>query len=320
MATATTPLEPAAAGPTRTARATRSASAERGGPRLGRALGWVTLALIMAVTLFPFYWMLRTALSNGAVLATRPSALLPVDPTLGAFERVLGLSTTAEAQAQGGSGAAIDFWLYLLNSVLVATTITAGQVFFGALAAYAFARLRWPGRDAVFFLVLTALMVPPIFTQLPNFLLMRDLGLLNTYTAIVLPFFFMTPFAIFFLRQFFLGLPREVEEAATLDGSGPAGRFFRVILPMAAGPLTTLAILQYIQAWNEFFWPLLVGSDRSVRVLTVGLGIFRSQTPQGTPDWAGLMAATLLAALPIVILFAVFSRRIVNSIGFSGIK
>ena len=315
-----TPVEPAAAGPTRATAAPVQKAPKDRRAGIGRVVAWATLVLIMLVTLFPFYWMLRTALSNGTQLATDPSSPLPVGFTFGAFERVLGLSTTAEAQAQGGSGAAIDFWLYLLNSLLVATLITAGQVFFGAMAAYAFARLRWPGRDAVFFVFLTALMVPPIFTQLPNFLLMRDLGLLNTYAAIVLPFFFMTPFAVFFLRQFFLSIPREVEEAAVLDGAGTVRRFFRVIAPMASGPLITLAILQYIQAWNEYFWPLLVASDRSVRVLTVGLGIFRSQTPQGTPDWAGLMAATLMAALPIVVLFAVFSRRIVDSIGFSGIK
>lgn len=315
-----TPVEPAAAGPTRATAAPVQKAPKDRRVGIGRVVAWATLVLVMLVTLFPFYWMLRTALSNGTQLATDPSSPLPVGLTFGAFERVLGLSTTAEAQAQGGSGAAIDFWLYLLNSLLVATLITAGQVFFGAMAAYAFARLRWPGRDAVFFVFLTALMVPPIFTQLPNFLLMRDLGLLNTYAAIVLPFFFMTPFAVFFLRQFFLSIPREVEEAAVLDGAGTVRRFFRVIAPMASGPLITLAILQYIQAWNEYFWPLLVASDRSVRVLTVGLGIFRSQTPQGTPDWAGLMAATLLAALPIVVLFAVFSRRIVDSIGFSGIK
>ncbi|NAZ82407.1 ABC transporter permease subunit [Kineococcus sp. R8] len=274
----------------------------------------------MAATLFPFLWMIRTAFSNGAALSTQPASLLPVEPTLGAFRRVLGLASTEEAQAQGGSGAAIDFGRYLLNSVLVSVLITAGQVFFGALAAYAFARLRWPGRDTVFFLFLTALMVPPIFTQLPNFLLMRDLGLLNTYAAIVLPFFFMTPFAIFFLRQFFLGIPHEVEEAARLDGAGPLRRFFGVILPMASGPITTLAILQYVQAWSEYFWPLLVASEENVRVLTVGLGIFRAQTPQGTPDWSGMMAGTLLAALPVLLLFAVFSRKIVNSIGFSGVK
>jgi multiple sugar transport system permease protein len=298
----------------------KPARVRRGRPSIGRILAWVLLGLIMAVTLFPFYWMLRTAFSNGAFLATEPSNLLPVESTWGAFKRVLGLASTSEAQAQAGSGASVNIGLSLLNSVIVATFITAGQVFFGAMAAYAFSRLKWPGRNAVFFLFLTALMVPPIFTQLPNFLLMRNLGLLNSYAAIILPFFFMTPFAIFFLRQFFLGIPREVEEAARLDGAGAMGRFFRVILPMASGPLVTLTILQYIQAWGEYFWPLLVASDPQHRVLTVALAIFRSQTPQGAPDWAGLMAATLLAALPVIILFAVFSRKVVNSIGFSGIK
>lgn len=303
-----------------TRRPAARAAIKRPRPSAGKITAWIAMSVFLLVSLFPFYWMLRTALSNGASLASDPGSLLPVDFTWGAFERVLGLATTEEAQAQGGSGASLNFWGYLLNSVFVATLITTGQVFFGALAAYAFARLRWPGRDAVFFLFLIALMVPPIFTQLPNFLLMRDLGLINTYAGIVLPFFFMTPFAIFFLRQFFLGISTEIEEAARLDGASDLRIFFKVILPMSAGPLATLAILQYIQAWNEYFWPLLVGSDQSVRVLTVALGVFRSQTPQGTPDWAGLMAAALLAALPILLLFIVFSRKIVNSIGFSGIK
>jgi multiple sugar transport system permease protein len=286
----------------------------------GRALAWTALVLVLLVTLFPFYWMLRTALSNGTTLATAGTSFLPVDFTWGAFRRVLGMASTAEAQAEGGSGTAIDFWVYLRNSVVTSSLITAGQVFFGALAAYAFARMRWPGRDAVFFVLLTALMVPPIFTQLPNFLLMRDLGILNTYAAIVLPFFFMTPFAIFFLRQFFLGISREIEEAALLDGAGHVRTFFRIIVPMSWGPLITLALVQYVQAWNEYFWPLLVGSERGVRTLTVALGVFRSQTPQGNPDWPGLMAATLIAAIPVLVLFIAFGRRIVDSIGFSGIK
>jgi multiple sugar transport system permease protein len=286
----------------------------------GRMLAWATLLLIIGITLFPFYWMLRTALSNGTTLATAGTSWLPVDFTWGAFRRVLGLATVAEAQAEGGTGASVDFWIYLRNSVLVATLITFGQVFFGAMAAYAFARMRWPGRDALFFVILTALMVPPIFTQLPNFLLMRDLGILNTYAAIILPFFFMTPFAVFFLRQFFLGISHEIEEAARLDGAGHVRIFFRVIVPMSWGPITTLALLQYVLAWNEYFWPLLVGSERSVRTLTVALGVFRSQTPQGNPDWPGLMAATLIAAVPILLLFIAFGRKIVDSIGFSGIK
>ena len=286
----------------------------------GRFAAWVVVALLILVTLFPFYWMIRTALSNGRSLASHSSSLLPADFTWGAFRRVLGLATLDEAQAEGGSGASINFLLSLRNSVVIATAITAGQVFFSAMAAYAFSRLRWPGRDKVFALFLAALMVPPIFTALPNFLLIKSFGMINTLTGVILPFFFMTPFAIFFLRQFFLGISKEVEEAARIDGAGHIRLFFRLIIPMSSAPVITLAILTYIGAWNEYFWPLLVAQDQNSEPLTVALGVFRSQTPGGSPDWPGLMAMTLLAALPIMILFAIFGRKVVNSIQFSGIK
>ncbi|TDC73362.1 carbohydrate ABC transporter permease [Micromonospora sp. KC606] len=288
----------------------------------GRFLSWVVLWAFVLVTLFPFYWMLRTSLSNNRALFSDPASLLPVDFTWGGYRRVLGLSTAEEALAEGGSGASIKFWLYLRNSIIVATTITAGQVFFSAMAAYAFARLRWRGRDKVFFLFLTALMVPPIFIFLPNFELIKDLGLLNTFPGLVLPFFLMTPFAVFFLRQFFLNINREVEEAAMLDGAGHARIFFQLILPTSKAPMATLGILTFITAWNEYFWPLLVTDPTTddARVLTVALGIFRSQTPQGSPDWAGLMAASLIAALPVIVLFALVGRRVVNSIQFTGVK
>ncbi len=285
-----------------------------------RLLMLTIIFLVMFVTLFPFYWMLRTALSNGKSLPSNPSSLLPADFTLGAFKRVLGLSTQAQAQAEGGSGANLNFWLYLRNSVIVSVAITAGQVMFSAMAAYAFARMRFPGRDKLFALFLAALMIPGIFTMMPNFLLVKQLGLLNTLPGIVLPFFFMTPFAIFFLRQFFLGINREIEEAATIDGAGHFRIFWKIVLPMSSAPVFTLVILTYIGAWNEYFWPLIVASDEKARVLTVALGVFQSQTPQGAPDWPGLMAATLVAALPIVILFAIFGKKIVNNIQFSGIK
>lgn len=287
---------------------------------VGRSLAWLSLIVSLVVTIFPFYWMLRTALSNTRALAANSESLLPADLTLGAFERVLGIATTAEAIAQGGSGASVNFWIFLRNSLIVATSTTVGQVFFSAMAAYAFARLTWPGRDKLFFAFIAALMIPPIFTTLPNFVLMKDLGLLDTYLAIVLPTLFMTPFSVFFLRQFFLGISREIEEAAMIDGAGRFRVFLTIILPMSAAPISTLALLTYITSWNDYFWPLLVAKDESVRVLTVALGIFRSQTPQGSPDWAGLMAATLIAALPILVLYAFLGRRIVNSIGFSGIK
>ena len=286
----------------------------------GRILAWVAMIAFLIVTLFPFYWMLRTALSTTRSLPSAPSSLLPVDFTWGAFERVLGLGTKAQAVAEGGSGASVNFWLYLRNSFVYAGAVTLGQVFFCSMAAYAFARLRWPGRNLVFGVFLGALLVPPIFTSLPNFILVKNLGLLNTLPGMILPGFLMTPFAIFFLRQFFLGISREIEESAALDGAGPWRTFFRIILPMSTAPVTTLAILTFIATWNDYFWPLLVGNNEQTRVLTVALGVFRSQTPAGSPDWAGLMAATLIAAAPVLVLFFAFARKIIDSIGYSGVK
>ena len=286
----------------------------------GRILAWVAMIAFLIVTLFPFYWMLRTALSTTRSLPSAPGSLLPVDFTWGAFERVLGLGSRAQAIAEGGSGASVNFWLYLRNSVVYAGSVTIGQVFFCAMAAYAFARLRWPGRNLVFGIFLGALLVPPIFTSLPNFILVKNLGLLNTLPGMILPTFLMTPFAIFFLRQFFLGISREIEESAALDGAGPWRTFFRIILPMSTAPVTTLAILTFIATWNDYFWPLLVGNTEQARVLTVALGVFRSQTPAGSPDWAGLMAATLIAAAPVLVLFFAFARKIIDSIGYSGVK
>ena len=310
MATATAPSRVAAATEPRT----------KGKLNLGRVAAWTAMIILILITLFPFYWMVRTAFSTSKSLFTDPTSLLPVDFTTGAFQRVLGIATPEEARAEGGSGAAVNIGLYLRNSVIFATLTTAGQVFFSALAAYAFARLRWPGRDKVFFLFLTALMIPPIFVMLPNFILIKNLGLLNSFPGLILPYFFMTPFAIFFLRQFFLGISREIEEAAKLDGAGHWRIFFRIILPMSWAPIITLFILTFIAQWNDYFWPLLVGANDKVRVLTVALGVFKSQTPQGSPDWAGLMAAVLVAAIPILILFFAFAKKIVNSIGFSGVK
>ncbi|EEH67026.1 MAG: carbohydrate ABC transporter permease [Actinomyces urogenitalis] len=289
-------------------------------PSLGRVLAWTAMVLILLFTLLPFYWVLRTALSSNAGIASDPTSLLPVDTNLRGFERVFGMQSTEEALADGGSGAAINFWLYLRNSVVVAALVTVGQVFFSAMAAYSFSRLRWPGRDTVFGIFLAALMVPSIFTLLPNFVLVKQLHLIDSLLGISLPTMLMTPFAVFFLRQFFMNIPRELEEAALLDGASKVRVFFTLILPMAKAPISTLAILTYIAAWNDYFWPLLVSYTDSSRVLTVALAVFKSQSPQTGPDWAGLMAATLVAALPMLLLFAAFAKRIVNSIGFNGIK
>ena len=287
---------------------------------IGRIFAWAALVLFMIVTLFPFYWMLRTGLSTTSSLPANTHNLLPADFTLGAINRVLGLQSPAEAIAEGGSVMSINFALFLRNSLIVATITTVGQLAFCSMAAYAFARLHWPGRNAVFFAFIMALMIPGLFTTLPNFVLIRNLGLLGNFLGIVLPGLLMVPFSVFFLRQFFLGISREIEEAAMIDGAGHWRRFTRIIMPMSTSPIITLALLTFIGTWNDYMWPLLVGSSPEVRTLTVALGMFRQQTPQTGPDWAGLMAGSLIAAIPIIILYLILGKRIINSIGFSGIK
>jgi multiple sugar transport system permease protein len=291
------------------------------GIRWGRIAAWAAMGLLLFVSLFPFYWMIRTALSTNADLVTGSQTIAPESPTLLNLRQVLGLASAKEiADAGTATSADVNFFLALRNSVIVCTLITLGQVIFCSMAAYAFARLKFPGRDKLFFLYLTALMIPPIFTLIPNFVLIKNLGWLNTYAGIVAPFFLMTPFAVFFLRQFFLGISSEVEEAAVLDGASKWRIFRQLIVPMSAAPLATLAVLTYITAWHEYMWPLVTGDSENVRVLTVALNAFKSSTPTIAPPWAPLMAGTLLAALPLIVLFLVMARRMVDAIGFSGIK
>jgi ABC-type glycerol-3-phosphate transport system permease component len=287
---------------------------------IGKAVAWTYLVLFLLVTIFPFYWILRTALSNNYALIRHPSSLLPVDFTVGPFERVLGLATRAEAIAEGGSGASINLGLYVRNSVIYATSLTVLVICCSLLAAYAFARLQWRGRNVVFAVFLGALMIPGIMTLLPNFVLIHDLGLTNTFAGLVLPGALFSAFNIFFLRQFMLGLSTEIEDAALIDGLGPFRLLLRITVPMTRGPLTTLALLTFINAWNDYFWPLMAASDPGVRPLTVALGVFQQASPQTQPDFAGLMAAALVAAFPMLILFMIFGKRIVDSIGFTGVR
>ncbi|HEY2674292.1 MAG TPA: carbohydrate ABC transporter permease [Rugosimonospora sp.] len=296
------------------------ASTRRSRLSLGRGVAWAYIVGVVVVTAFPFYWMLRTALSNNHALDANPASPWPVGFTVGPFERVLGLASSRDALAQGGSGASINLFRALLNSLIYASISTLCIVFISTLAAYAFARLYWRGRELVFSLFLAALMVPGILTLLPNFVLIKDLGLLNSFPGMILPNALFSAFDIFFLRQFMLGLSSEIEEAALIDGAGPLRVLFRVTLPMTSGPLITLSILGFITMWNDYFWPLLVTSDASVQPLTLALAVFRQSSPQSQPDWAGLMAATLVAALPMLVLFMAFGKRIVNSIGFTGLK
>ena len=281
---------------------------------------WIALTVLLVVTLFPFLWMIKTAFTSNAAVFAGGLSPIPDDPTLINFRRVLGLATVEEALAAGGSGAEVDFLRYLINSLIFTLILVVGQVGFSALAAYALARLRFRGRDILFVIILCGLAIPPIFTVLPNFVLIRNLGWIDTFAGLVAPYLLVTPFAIFFLRQFFLSIPTEVEEAARLDGAGRFATFWRIILPMASAPLATLAIITAVTAWNEYLWPQLVGRSESVRLLNVAVATFAQSSPTSSPDWTGLMAAATLQVVPMLILLLVFGRRIVNSLGFSGVK
>lgn len=285
-----------------------------------RIIAWAFVVLALVVSLFPLYWMLRTAITPGRELAGDNAGLLPNHPTLFNFERVLGMVSRDEARAAGGSGAHLDFFLYLRNSVVYTGLITFFQTLFCAMAGYAFARLRFRGRDLLFGLFVGALMVPPIFTLLPNFALVKELDWINTYQGLIAPSVLMTPFAVFFLRQFFLGIPRDVEEAALIDGAGKWVIFWRIVLPITKGPLLTVALTTAVWTWNDYLWPQLVAPGEETRVLTAALGIFLKQSPNTAPDWTGLMAGSALSVIPVLLLVIFFGRRLVDSIQFSGLK
>ncbi len=290
---------------------------------VGNLLVWFLIGLLLFITLFPFYWVVRTALTEPNSVYAYASDLLPHNTTTFNFERVLGLidpATLVGQETANLSAGTLNFWIFLRNSILVSGLITVGQTIFSAMAAYAFARLNFPFRNLLFGIYLTGLMVPAIVLFIPNFVFIRQLGWIGTFQGIIAPTFLMSPFAVFFLRQFFLSLNHDLEEAALLDGSSKFGVFWRVSLPLMTGPLLTMAVLIFVGSWNEYLWPFLVGRDEEVRVLTVALSVFRSQTPQGSPDWAGLMAGTVVSIVPTILLFIFFGRRVVDSIQFSGFK
>jgi multiple sugar transport system permease protein len=247
-------------------------------------------------------------------------SLLPKDTTLFNFQRVLGFIDPTDPRLQQTGLAKITFFRALLNSVIFTAMAVIPQIFFSATAAYAFARLRFPGRDLLFYLFIAATMIPSAVLFIPNFILIHDLGWLNTFQGMAAPYALMTPFAVFFLRQMFIATPKDVEEAARVDGASYFSIFFQMILPIHAPSLATLAILTTVSTWNEFFWPFLIGREDSVRVIAVAINAFRTQQQAGVPDWTGLMACTVLGALPMVALLVFFGRKVVESFQFSGMK
>jgi len=289
----------------------------------GRVMAWGFLILWILITLFPLWWIVRMAFSTQRDLLGDPANLLPVNFTLDAFKRVLGLIPISEALAQGGFPKTLHFWLYLRNTFVVTVAMVFGGTVFNAMAAYAFARLKFPGRDKIFNLYMVALIMPTVLNLIPNFILIHQIGWVGTLQGIIAPSFLGSAFGVFFLRQFFLGINRDLEDAARLDGAGILGVFWHIIVPMSIPPILTVSILSFIDTWNNFQWPYFaggMGTNESATVLTVGLAAFRAQQQSGLPDYTGMMAGTLISIVPIFVVFLALGRRAVDSIQFSGIK
>jgi multiple sugar transport system permease protein len=287
---------------------------------MARWFGYLVLALFAAISLGPIWIAVKTALSDSKTLFSSANSFLPQDPTLFNLQRVLGFVDPADPRMAQMSYGKIDFFRALVNSMIFTVLAVAPQIACSALAAYAFARLRFAGGRLVFSLFLSATMIPAVVLFIPNFILIKDLGWLNTFQGMAAPYALMTPFAVFFLRQMFLSTPRELEECALIDGASYLSIFFRIVLPIHRSALATLTIITSLSAWNEFFWPFLVGRSESVRVMSVAINAFRQQQAGGTPDWSGLMACTVLGIVPIAVLLVLFGRKVVESFQYSGPK
>jgi multiple sugar transport system permease protein len=269
--------------------------------RIRRPSGWhlvlIPTALLMAA---PLIWMLITSLSTLAETRRFPPGL------------PAGLRWHNFVQAWTES----PFSRWLINSTIVSTTCVISNVLFCSLAGYAFARLRFPGRNIAFLAILATLMVPFQVVMIPTLLIVKHLGLVDTLPALIVPNL-VAPFGIYLLRQFFLTLPVELEEAAIIDGAGRFRVLFSVLLPLMGPPLSTVAILTFLSVWNDFLWPLVATS--SPEKMTVQLGLATFQSAHFT-NWPVLMAGTLMSQLPVLLLFLAGQRFFVSSIANTGIK
>lgn len=203
------------------------------------------------------------------------------------------------------------FGRYLLNTFLVTAALTAGQVFFGVLAAYAFARLSFPGRDTIFWVFLITLMVPNAATIVSLYTIMQEAHLLNTYWAIFLPYVLGSPYTIFLMRQFFKNIPQSLIDAARVDGASEARVLFRIIVPMSKPVIITATLIAIVFSWNNFLWPLIVTNSQSHYVLTIGVALFQTTM---SAQWNYLLAGSVITLAPLALLFMIFQRHLIRSV------
>jgi multiple sugar transport system permease protein len=280
-------------------------AAHTGAPRAGRlhkrpVLSQVLLSLVALLFLAPLVWMVLTALkSGGEVFSTPPRP----------FGDSLRWGNFSEALAY------LPFGRFMLNTLLVASLGTLITLTTSALSAYAFSRLRFRFRDGIFFLYLGTLMVPQEVVVVPMFLIMQRLGWVNSFQALILPWAF-TAFGTFLLRQFFLTVPMELEEAAKIDGCGHWRILRSVIAPVAAPAFAVLAVFTFINYWNSFLWPLIITNDVSTTTVPLGLNLFLGQNGQ---EWQLLMAAATISMAPTVLLVLVLQKYLVRGIALSGL-
>ncbi|MGI8475845.1 MAG: carbohydrate ABC transporter permease [Thermomicrobiales bacterium] len=280
-------------------RAAIAAARSRARASLARLGLFALLAVVSALTVAPLLWML-----SGAVRVREEAytlTLWPAHPTLENFRYVL---------------TEVAFPRYMLNSLFVSSTVTVAALFFHSMAAYALARLRFPGRELIFSLIFSTLLVSLPVILVPLFILVRALGLLDSYGGLIIPAIF-NAFGIFLLRQFYLGIPRELEEAAIIDGAGYWRVYWNIILPLSRPILAALSVFFFLANWNSFLWPLTITTDPKLWVVQIGIASFRQQFASSQQY---VMAASTVVALPTMLLFFIFQRQLVESIKTSGFK
>ena len=270
--------------------------------RLNPLLTHLVLGLVSLVTVTPYLWLLSTSLKLRTEVFTPTPQWIPWPINLGNYAEVFDRA---------------PFGTFLVNTVIVVSGILVVQLITVTLAAYVFARRTFPGADLLFLLFLVQMMIPIHATFLPNFLTLRNLDLLNTRLAMMVPFF-ASGYGTFLLRQAFKQVPRELEDAAVMDGCGGLRFLWHVLIPLAQPTLVAFGLISLVSHWNDYLWPLIVTDTPDVRTLTIGLGMFVQQ--ESGADWTLLMAATAFVTPPLLGIFLVFQRKFIESFMFSGLK
>ncbi|ROR96349.1 carbohydrate ABC transporter membrane protein 2 (CUT1 family) [Salana multivorans] len=274
-------------------------TAARARSRLVQVVSQVLLTLAAALVLLPFVWMVASALKPASEVFASPPSLV-------------GSSLRWENFTNAWTY--LPFGRFMVNGIVVSAIGTVMVVASSAMAAYAFSRIRWRGRDGVFLLYLGTLMIPQEVLVVPMFILMRNLGWTNSYLGLIVPWAF-TAFGTFLLRQFFLTVPEELEDAARIDGASRWRMFVRIVLPMATPAMGTLAVFTFIGYWNSFLWPLLIVSDVRMATVPLGLNMFLGQTGN---QWNLLMAAATISIVPSALIVLGLQRYLVSGIALSG--